>query len=217
MVYENGQGSARLDRTSSQTGTRRRFQRTTWSYSGCPRGRGHSAPSTGRRRRGTLAPRPRSRGWRGGDEVAEAIEASEGDWFVEELLDLLVSHDDLDLRALAATALGYKQGPGRKRPCRRTGSAGLPREIHPLAALTLRFTAEVRKRATTLRPSSSEPRRELHLRPARRAAPGARTGACRWSWVSAEVADHASQAGRSSPAPVGDRERPDRNAPGGRG
>lgn len=41
------------------------------------------------------------------DEVATAIEASQDDWFAEELLDLLVHHGDPDLRALAATALGY--------------------------------------------------------------------------------------------------------------
>jgi HEAT repeat protein len=43
------------------------------------------------------------------DEVATAIEASQDDWLVEELLDLLASHDDPDLRALAATALSYKR------------------------------------------------------------------------------------------------------------
>jgi HEAT repeat protein len=43
------------------------------------------------------------------EEVATAMEATQDDWFVEELLDLLVSHDDADLRALAATALSYKR------------------------------------------------------------------------------------------------------------
>jgi HEAT repeat protein len=43
------------------------------------------------------------------DEVATAIEAAHAGWFVDELLDVVVNHADPHLRALAATALGYKR------------------------------------------------------------------------------------------------------------
>jgi HEAT repeat protein len=75
------------------------------------------------------------------DEVATAIEAAQDDWFVDELLDVVVGHDDPDLRALAATALGYKRIDEKAMAVLRVASGDPDAEVRAAAEETLAYHA----------------------------------------------------------------------------
>jgi HEAT repeat protein len=75
------------------------------------------------------------------DEVATAIEAAQDHWFVEELLDLLVNHGDPDLRALAATALGYKRIDEKAKAVLQAASNDADADVRAAAQDTLAYHA----------------------------------------------------------------------------